>query len=91
MKTDFEKVQKENISLSEQIKRFNDPVVVRFERDALVETHKKRIKELEAYVKNLEHQNSELQTQMQSMADCTSQQTHLRINDTTLNNRETDY
>lgn len=51
--SDLDKANREVSSLSEQLKRLHDPVVVRFERDALVETHKQRIKHLEQTVASL--------------------------------------
>jgi predicted RNase H-like nuclease (RuvC/YqgF family) len=54
MKSEVLRQEKENKNLEDQIKRLHDPVVVRFERDALVETYKKRITELEVIVKSYE-------------------------------------
>ena len=41
-------------SLKEKIEKLSDPVIMRFERDALVQTHQMRIKELEGYNKIME-------------------------------------
>ena len=50
--------------MAEQIKQMSDPDIKRFERDAMVQTHTKRIKELELYVERMERQVSEMQGQI---------------------------
>ncbi len=50
--------------MAEQIKQMSDPDIKRFERDAMVKTHTKRIKELELYVERMERQVSEMQGQI---------------------------
>ncbi len=50
--------------MAEQIKQMSDPDIKRFERDAMVQIHTKRIKELELYVERMERQVSEMQGQM---------------------------
>lgn len=42
----------------------SDPDIKRFERDAMVQMHTKRIKELEQYVERMERQVKEMQSQM---------------------------
>jgi len=51
---DKDKLAKEARELREKITRLSDPVVARFERDGLVQTHHKRIKELEGFNDSLE-------------------------------------
>jgi phosphopantetheine adenylyltransferase len=41
-----------------------DPTLKRFERDALVQTHQRRIRELEEYVKKMELKVNEVQSQL---------------------------
>ena len=46
--------------MQDKVERLSDPVVVRFERDGLVQTCKKRIGELEDYIQKLEKDIGEL-------------------------------
>lgn len=46
------------------MKQMTDPTLKRFERDALVQTHQRRIRELEEYVKKMELKVNEVQSQM---------------------------
>ena len=45
---------KEIAYLQEKIDRLSDPITVKFEKDGLINTYKKRIGEIEEYVKKLE-------------------------------------
>ena len=54
LKEDLSKSLKEVAELKDKITRLSDPVVTRFERDGLVQTHQKRIKELENINSSLE-------------------------------------
>ena len=47
---------KEMDYLQQKIDRMSDPIALKYEKDGLVQTYKKRIEEVEDYVKQLEQQ-----------------------------------
>lgn len=45
--------------MQEKIERLNDPIAVKYEKDGLVQTYKKRLEGVEEYVTSLEQQLAE--------------------------------
>ena len=54
LKSEINSRDKEIQYMQEKIDKLNDPISLKFERDGLVQTYKKRLSELDEYVKKLE-------------------------------------
>ena len=61
LKANNESQGREITKLNDQMRQMTDPTLKRFERDALVQTHQKRIRELEQYVQKMELKVNEVQ------------------------------
>ncbi|CDW90000.1 UNKNOWN [Stylonychia lemnae] len=60
---DIESKDREISYLQDKINKLNDPITVKYEKDGLVQTYKKRVAEMEEYIQLLETKIAELKAQ----------------------------
>eukprot|EP00347_Sterkiella_histriomuscorum_P000816 403374405 len=63
LNSDIDSREREMKYMQDKIDKLSDPVTLKFEKDGLVSTYKKRVQEMEEYIKQIESQIAELKAQ----------------------------